>query len=313
MSGIFRRRSDIPYRVRQPFILTVLAAVTGTIAVTLSAFTSSGAGLTPATGTAANTLDGFTSSASGLVVVTGTGANTLDAFTSSSSGLVGTVSGSAANTMAAFTSSASGSITTTGTAVNTLAAFTSSGSGSLGASGTSATTLANFTSSASGWLEARGTASNTMEAFTSSGSGGIDLSLTTDYKVAYMIEINRTTGTNTKSILFRTRVNLMWVHVEYVSSATAGNRAVVLELLDSSSNIVLDTHSTVNQAASLTRHYEFFPGTYREGAFGTPGGDIQLPLPDGLIILPNYTIRIRDTQNISASDAMTIGYGTKPV
>jgi hypothetical protein len=122
--------------------------ITGTVAVTLEAFTSSASGTEVFTGTSAQTLADFTSSASGTVAnpVTGTVAVTLEDFTSSASGTVGDViTGTAAVTLEDFTSSASGSLVITGTSAQTLAAFTSTATGTLIITGSAAVTLADFT------------------------------------------------------------------------------------------------------------------------------------------------------------------------
>jgi len=163
--------------------------VTGTVAQTLAAFTSSASGIRtlPAiTGTSAQTLAAFTSAASGTRTVpsfTGTVAATLAAFTSTASGThtPPSITGTVAVTLAAFTSTASGTRTLpniTGTVAVTLAAFVSSASGTRtipNITGTSAQTLAAFTSTASGTVAGPGaivgTVAVTLAAFTSSASG----------------------------------------------------------------------------------------------------------------------------------------------
>jgi hypothetical protein len=141
------------------------AAITGTVAVTLGPFVSAASGTyTPPaiTGTVAVTLASFVSTASGTYTpppITGTSAQTLGSFTSTASGTVagpGAITGTVAVTLGSFTSSASGTVTSpdvTGTVAVTLGSFVSTASGTYtpaAITGTVAVTLAAFTSTASG-------------------------------------------------------------------------------------------------------------------------------------------------------------------
>lgn len=100
---------------------------------------------------------------------------------------------------------------------------------------------------------------------------------------------------------------LDWLHVTYVSTATVGNRQIVLRLYDSANVLRGDWHAGAVQAASLTRHYAFQPGIYRETAF--VDGDIQVAIPDKLVIPPRWYLRILDTAAVdAAADDMTLSY-----
>ena len=116
--------------------------------------------------------------------------------------------------------------------------------------------------------------------------------------------------TNTYSYTSDKDRELVFVHAEYTSSATVGNRSITLELLNAADTVIGDWHVTPTQAASLVRHYEFMQGTYREATFDA-AGTVQTPFPIGLVVPIGYKIRIRDTNNISATDTMDIGYQLK--
>lgn len=95
-----------------------------------------------------------------------------------------------------------------------------------------------------------------------------------------------------------------WVHVQYTSSATAGNRQLRLDILNPSDVIRFDGHAGTTQAASLVRHYSFMRGIFRETSFAD--GELQIAIPQALYIPPGYKIKIHDSANVSASDSMII-------
>lgn len=98
-----------------------------------------------------------------------------------------------------------------------------------------------------------------------------------------------------------------WVHAWLVSTATVGNRQIVLALYDQAGVIRGDWHAGTTQAASLTRHYAFQPGIYRETAF--VDGDIQISIPRKLVIPPGWYLRVYDSAAVAAAaDDMTVSY-----
>lgn len=100
---------------------------------------------------------------------------------------------------------------------------------------------------------------------------------------------------------------LDWLHATLASSATVGNRQVNLELYDSSDVKRGDWHAGATQAASLTRHFAFQPGIYRETSF--VDGDIQISLPYKLVVPSGWYVRVRDTAAVdAAADDLTLSY-----
>ena len=116
-------------------------------------------------------------------------------------------------------------------------------------------------------------------------------------------------STNTSTKIFPATRELLFIHVIFTSDATAGNRQLEMELLDPSGNVIMDMHAGVTQAASLTRHYEFIPGIFRETAF--IDGTINVPLPTGMAVPGGYSVRVKDNANVSVSDTMVIGWQYK--
>jgi hypothetical protein len=102
---------------------------------------------------------------------------------------------------------------------------------------------------------------------------------------------------------------LDWLHASLQSTATVGNRQIVLGLYDSAAIPVNygDWHAGAVQAASLARHYVFQPGLYRETAF--TDGEIQIAIPQKLVAHPGWTIRVYDSAAVAvAADDLTIAY-----
>lgn len=102
---------------------------------------------------------------------------------------------------------------------------------------------------------------------------------------------------------------IWWVHeinVTLITTATAGNRRIRIDY--SLSNLSPRWRGTagVVQAASLTRHYSFFPGAPRDAAFNDVSA--SAPIPTRLIITSADPIRIREINAIDPSaDDMRIG------
>lgn len=100
---------------------------------------------------------------------------------------------------------------------------------------------------------------------------------------------------------------LDWLHVTFVSTATVGNRQILLSLYDNADVLQADWHAGAVQAASLTRHYMFQPGIYRETAF--VNGEIQVSIPRKLVIPSGWYLRVYDSGAIAAAaDDMTVAY-----
>lgn len=90
-----------------------------------------------------------------------------------------------------------------------------------------------------------------------------------------------------------------WAHIILVTSATVGNRNLLVTISDANGNQIFDFTITVTQAASLTRHYTFQQGVYREAAFA--GDDIQIPIPKDLFMTPGFYATVSDINNVDAA------------
>jgi hypothetical protein len=96
-----------------------------------------------------------------------------------------------------------------------------------------------------------------------------------------------------------------WAHIILVSTATVGNRQIKVSVYDDSNVLRMDLHAVTTQAASLTRHYVYLPGVYRETSF--INDEIQVAVPQNIILLPGWYIRVADSTAVdAAADDMTV-------
>lgn len=176
VKSLYQNHWQVLRRPQTPVLVSAPAAggATGTIAVTLAAFTSAITGTTTVTGSAAPTLAAFTSAITGTVTVPGTIAVTLADHTSSMSGTP-TVPGTIAATLDDSTSSISGSVgnAVSGTIAATLAAFTSAITGTTSVVGTLAAVLSAFTSAVQGTTTVVGSMAATLANFTADMYGAV--------------------------------------------------------------------------------------------------------------------------------------------
>ena len=101
---------------------------------------------------------------------------------------------------------------------------------------------------------------------------------------------------------------LLYANATFVTTATVGNRQIRMEVSDPSGSPMGYISSGAVQAASLTRHYGFMQGIYRETSF--IDGMIQIPIPLDLYLPAGATIRFYDSAAVdAAADDLTIAFG----
>jgi hypothetical protein len=101
---------------------------------------------------------------------------------------------------------------------------------------------------------------------------------------------------------------LLYANATLITTATVGNRQVRMEVSDPSGNPMGYISSGAVQAASLTRHYGFMQGIYRETSF--IDGMIQIPIPVDLFLPAGATIRFYDSAAVdAAADDLTVAFG----
>jgi hypothetical protein len=102
-------------------------------------------------------------------------------------------------------------------------------------------------------------------------------------------------------------VKIDYVFVLFTSSGAGGNRNIVLQLLDQSSNQIILMNSGLFQTASQSVEYIFMPGIERPAAITL--SQILIPIPFAFIIPYGYSLNVGDFSTVSAGDSMTYGIG----
>lgn len=102
-----------------------------------------------------------------------------------------------------------------------------------------------------------------------------------------------------------TQYHFLSVWVEYASTATVGDRQIVVEFQDASSDVIGQVRAGAVQAASVTRYYMFSPpcadlGEMRDTDF------LMSPLPFW-VAAPGWKLRVYDNNAVAAAaDDMVI-------
>jgi len=121
---------------------------------------------------------------------------------------------------------------------------------------------------------------------------------------AYTPSLQSDTSADDSDKTFTVPAATIWqvlsLYVAYTSTADVGNRQLVVEVQDGSSNVIGQIRAGVVQAASLTYSYMFAPGladltSVRDTTF------IMTPLPASWVLPAGYVLRIYDSKAIAAA------------
>lgn len=124
--------------------------------------------------------------------------------------------------------------------------------------------------------------------------------------MSYVNHVETVTNSNTWTKKFDRNSKIVFVHVEYTSTATVGNRQLRLKLTNGAGTTVFDSHAGAVQAEGLNRHYSFAQGVYRETAF--VDSQIQTPIPHGIVIGAGWSMTVFDNTNVDTNDDFVISY-----
>lgn len=99
---------------------------------------------------------------------------------------------------------------------------------------------------------------------------------------------------------------VLWIWVEYTSTATAGARQLCLELQDYAGDVIAQWRPGVTQAASLTYYYCFAPSNADLTAVRDTDY-VMTPIPPTIILPAYYYVRIYDNNAVDpAADDMIV-------
>ena len=98
---------------------------------------------------------------------------------------------------------------------------------------------------------------------------------------------------------------ILYIRCELDTSATGGDRKLVIHVRDDDDDILYSIRPHVSQANVGGRNYNFAPGNPLETDFYL--NEILTPIPNLLFLLPSYSLRIYDSAAIDpTADDLTI-------
>lgn len=97
--------------------------------------------------------------------------------------------------------------------------------------------------------------------------------------------------------------DILSIFAELISTATAGNRQIVVRFLDAAGAVMGEIPAGAVQAASVTRTYSFAPGVANQASF--VGTNLTTAVPR-MVLGPGQGIQVLDTTAVdAAADDMT--------
>jgi len=100
---------------------------------------------------------------------------------------------------------------------------------------------------------------------------------------------------------------LLSLRAELISTGTAGNRQMVIEIQDSANNVLMLIQAGAVQAASTTVNYNFAVGLENETS--VVNANLNKALPAQLVLTAGMIIRVYDTAAVAAAaDDMVVRF-----
>ena len=99
--------------------------------------------------------------------------------------------------------------------------------------------------------------------------------------------------------------HVLWIWLEVTTTATVGDRQIVVQLQDGAADVIGEFRARITQAASLTYNYMFGPSLAQDLAIYDTNF-LTVPLVPGLILQAGQVIRVYDNNNVDADDDIII-------
>ena len=124
------------------------------------------------------------------------------------------------------------------------------------------------------------------------------------WRVALQADEAANDSDKTFTVPASTEWEILSIWVELSTTATVGNRQVVVEMQDSAGDVIGSFLAGIVQTASLTRNYMFAPGLELMTVF--VGAYLSFPLPP--MVLPDgFKVRVYDSAAVdAAADDMVV-------
>jgi len=138
-------------------------------------------------------------------------------------------------------------------------------------------------------------------------SSGIPVTLinATDWQIWHLSDVTANQNSKVITVPAGYEYQVLFIFVEYISDANAGNRQIVVDIRDAADAVIGRVVAGATQAASLTRRYMFAPSLADLGAFRNTTF-LMTPFPPTVFLPPLYDLRVYDTAGISAGDDFTL-------
>jgi len=98
------------------------------------------------------------------------------------------------------------------------------------------------------------------------------------------------------------RWQILWIFCNFQTTATVGNRLLLLEIRDRNNDVRYKERAPNTQSESDNLDYVFAPGYVR----GTTTGQYMACLPCLTVLGHGWDIRIRDAYNVDANDTLKV-------
>lgn len=136
-------------------------------------------------------------------------------------------------------------------------------------------------------------------------AGGIviadPLPTTDDWRIALLSDETADDSDKTFTVPASTEYQVLWIWVEFTSTATVGDRQIVIEIQDSANDVIGQPfRAQAVQAASLTRYYQFGSSLPDLDAFRDTDW-LCCPIPPGLMLQAGDQLRIYDNNAVDAA------------
>jgi hypothetical protein len=143
-------------------------------------------------------------------------------------------------------------------------------------------------------------ATDTMEPGWYNGTEWTWENITDDWRVTLIKDENANNSDKTFAIPTNTEWQVLWIWVEYTSTATGGSRQLEIQIQDSNSDIIGQFQTGVTQPDNITYKYLFGIGV-PDLTSPRDTNNVMTPLPAATFLAENQKIRIWDNKAVDAS------------
>jgi len=120
------------------------------------------------------------------------------------------------------------------------------------------------------------------------------------WTVSVVAEETANDSDKTLTVPASTEYQVLWIYLEFTTTATVGDRQIQINLLDGAADVIGQIRPNVTQAASLTYYYMIAP-SLANGVAVYDTDHIQTPLPPSVFLPATYAVRIYDNNAVDAA------------